>query len=61
MKEVVPTWDVNKNFAFIKNFKLRFPDKILELMVNEGCIGGCPFRRDHHASNVKYQAADKHD
>ena len=61
MKEVVPTWDINKNFTFIKNFKLRFPDKILELMVNEGCIGGCPFRRDHHASNVKYHAADKHD
>ena len=49
IKEAVPSWDVNKNFEFLMNFKKRFPDIKMELMINEGCIGGCPFRRDHHA------------
>ncbi|MCM1009080.1 MAG: hypothetical protein NC485_14425 [Ruminococcus flavefaciens] len=49
IKGVVPSWDVNKNFEFLTNFQKRFPDVTMELMVNEGCLGGCPFRRDHHA------------
>lgn len=61
IKEVVPSWDANKNFEFIKNFKIRFPDRVLELMVNEGCIGGCPFRRDHHSVNVNVAPSDKSD
>lgn len=52
IKSVVPSWDVNKNFEFISNFKKKFPDIVMELMVNEGCMGGCPFRRDHHSIEI---------
>lgn len=52
VKEVVPSWDVNKNFKFLRSFRELFPEVTLELMVNEGCMGGCPFRHDHHSANV---------
>ena len=47
--EIVPSWDLNKNFTFFKNFKTAF-DKNIELMVNEGCLPGCPFRMHHNGS-----------
>lgn len=48
IKNIVPSWDMNKNFPFLLNFKKAFPDVEIELMLNEGCIAGCPFRIHHH-------------
>lgn len=47
--EIVPSWDLNRNFTFLKNFKNAF-DKDIELMVNEGCLPGCPFRTNHNCA-----------
>ena len=51
IKEFVPSWDLNKNFNFLKNIKLKYPNIKVELMVNEGCIPGCPFRYIHNHWN----------
>lgn len=48
--EIIPSWDMNKNFTFLRNFRMSF-DKKIELMANEGCLPGCPFRT-HHALHV---------
>ena len=48
IKEIVPSWDLNKNFKFLKNIKKLYPDIKLELMVNEGCIPSCPIRTAHN-------------
>ncbi|MBQ8476231.1 hypothetical protein IJ531_04125 [bacterium] len=39
--------DDNQNFDLLKSFRLAFPDKKLELMINEPCIKGCPARISH--------------
>ena len=49
IKGVVLSWDLNRNIKFINSFLALFPNIELELMVNEGCISGCPFRKDHHS------------
>ncbi len=54
INNIVPSWDINKNFTFLKNIKKKYPKLEIELMVNEGCIAGCPFRRDHHSSNIGF-------
>lgn len=44
--EVVPSWELNRNFRFLSS--LRQTGKLtVELMVNEGCLSGCPFRTYH--------------
>ena len=48
--EIVPSFDVNKNFTLLKNLRTKFPCVDIELMVNEGCISGCPFRIHHFLS-----------
>ena len=48
IKEFVPAFDLNKNFKFLKNFKQRYPNIKLELMVNESCLPGCPIRNPHN-------------
>ena len=48
IKEFVPAFDLNKNFRFLKNIKSKFPDIEIELMVNEGCLAGCPIRNYHN-------------
>lgn len=50
--EIVPSWDLNKNFMFLNSFKKSF-DKEIELMVNEGCLPGCPFRYNHNSGLLK--------
>ena len=50
LKGIVFSWDNNKNFKLIDSFNKNLGIE-LELMVNEGCVAGCPFRRDHHSSN----------
>ena len=45
VKQIVPSHDVNKNFMLLKT--LVKSNTEIELMVNEGCIGGCALRYDH--------------
>lgn len=47
VKEIVPSFEANKNFKLLKNLKKQFPNVTIELMVNEGCIVGCPNRIQH--------------
>ena len=47
VKNVIPSCDANKNFLFLKNFKKKYPNVNIELMVNEGCSAGCPMRNEH--------------
>ena len=44
VKQIVPSHDVNKNFHLLKNLVKKTD---VEIMVNEGCIGGCSLRYDH--------------
>ena len=47
LKQVVLSHDVNKNFKLLKNLKQMYPNIEFEIMVNEGCLGGCPHRISH--------------
>lgn len=47
IKEIVPSWDSNRNFNLLRNLKKLYPHLDIEIMVNEGCISGCPFRVYH--------------
>lgn len=47
IKEIVPSWDCNRNFKLLRNLKKLYPNLDIEIMVNEGCISGCPFRVYH--------------
>ncbi len=47
VKEIVPSHDVNKNFKLLANLRKTNPYVDIEIMVNEGCIGGCAMRYDH--------------
>ncbi len=38
----------NQNFALFKSLKKLYPDKKIELMINERCIKGCPARMVHN-------------
>lgn len=44
--EVVPSWDQNRNFRFLSSLH-QIGNLTIELMVNEGCLSGCPFRIYH--------------
>lgn len=48
VREIVPAVDLNKNFKLLKNLKKKFPNVTIELMVNEGCLYGCPLRYQHN-------------
>ena len=43
--------DENRNFTFLKNMHELFPDKTIEVIVNEPCIIGCPARMSHTSAN----------
>ena len=47
IKQVIPSHDVNKNFRLLKNLKKLNQNINVELIVNEGCINGCPMRNGH--------------
>lgn len=47
IKQIVPSHDLNKNFKVLKNLKTKLNNIEIELIVNEGCLGGCPLRREH--------------
>lgn len=46
--------DENRNFPFMRNMHKLFPDKKLEIIVNEPCIMGCPARVSHDSSDYKF-------
>ena len=50
IKQIVPSHDVNKNFQFLKTIRKLYPNLNIEIMLNEGCLGGCPFRFWHAMS-----------
>ncbi len=50
IKQIVPSHEVNKNFKLLKNIKEQYPNLQIEIMLNEGCLGGCPFRFWHAMS-----------
>ena len=50
IKQIVPSHDVNKNFKFLKSIKKQYPNVSIEIMLNEGCIAGCPARFWHAMS-----------
>lgn len=52
IKQIVPSHDINKNFKILKNLKKSFPELDIEIMLNEGCLGGCPQRLYHSAENL---------
>ena len=52
VKQIVPSHDVNKNFLLLKNLRKRYPNVEIELMVNEGCLQGCPNRMLHEYISV---------
>jgi len=49
ISNIIPTSDLNKDFAFIESFKKLLPDVGLELMADEGCIFCCPTKNIHYA------------
>ena len=56
IKEIVPSHDVNKNFKLLSILKKKYPNIELEIIVNEGCLQGCPNRILHQQINIdKYE------
>ena len=53
--QIVPSHDVNKNFKLLGNLTKRYPNIEIELMVNEGCLKGCPYRILHLSTNIDKQ------
>ena len=57
VKQIVPSHDVNKNFHLLKNLVKKTD---VEIMVNEGCIGGCSLRYDHSCEIMGKAVETKH-
>ena len=60
VKQIVPSHDVNKNFELLKNLRKSNPYVDIELIVNEGCIGGCAMRYDHSCEIMGKPIETKH-
>ncbi len=60
IKQIVPSHDLNKNFRFLKNLTKNYPTLNIEIIVNEGCMKGCPHRSLHENvnSNFKFNMSD---
>ena len=52
VKQIVPSHDINKNFKLLSNLRIRYPKTEIELMVNEGCLQGCPNRMFHEYISI---------
>ena len=61
VKEIVVSHDVNKNFELLKNLKRNNPYVEIEIMVNEGCIGGCSLRYDHSCEIMGKAVNSRHE
>ena len=53
VKQIVPSHDVNKNFKLLSILRTRYPNIEIELMLNEGCLQGCPNRMLHESIDVE--------
>ncbi len=49
IKQIVPSHDCIKNFLLLQNLVKLFPDTEIELIVNQGCLNGCPMRNNHQS------------
>ena len=58
IKQIIPSHDVNKNFKLLKNIKINYPKLEIELMVNEGCMQGCPHRNLHEMIAINDDNSD---
>ncbi len=47
VKEIVPSFEANKNFKMLANLRNQFSSFDIELITNEGCLSGCPSRIQH--------------
>ena len=45
---IVPSYIINRNFTLLKNLRQLYKGIEIELMVNEGCLSGCPLRAQHN-------------
>ena len=61
VKQIVPSHDINKNFRLLKILRKRYPYVEIELMVNEGCLQGCPNRDLHEMINIDYDKVINND
>ena len=52
VKQIVPSSDINKNFKLLTVLKKSYPNIQFELMVNEGCLKGCPNRILHEMISI---------
>lgn len=59
IKQIVPSFNVNKDFKLLKNLRQTYPNIEVEVMVNEGCIAGCPFRLDHNSSLIPFNNVNR--
>ena len=56
IKQFVLSGETNKNFKLIKNLKKIYPETDFEIVVNQGCPMGCPYRKFHSQyENLYYQ------
>ncbi len=53
VKQIVPSHDVTKNFKLLQNLKKCLPNIEIELLADEGCMGGCPHRFTHSSEYLK--------
>lgn len=54
IKQVTISCDNNKNFKLLENLKSRYPFIDFELLVNQGCLTGCPYRKFHSIYENNY-------
>ena len=61
VKQIVPSHDVNKNFKLLSTLRKKYTDVDLEIIVNEGCLQGCPNRMLHESINIEKRKVFKND
>ncbi len=58
VSQIVPSHNINKNFKLLKNLLKLLPNVEFELMVNEGCLFGCPNRMWHSSNSISICEGD---
>ena len=53
VRQIVPSHDINKNFKLLSILRKKYQNVEIELMVNEGCIQGCPNRMFHEQTVMR--------
>ena len=52
VKQIVPSCELNRNFKMLSHLRKHYPNVEIELMVNEGCLQGCPNRMLHQYISI---------